>query len=172
MTAVAAAARSDRPRNRRGHTGTPGGLSARQRPTGIGAALRVGARIVLAHRGGQRLQPLIQCGAVGGPNVAGDKANPTWCRVDIQTAAVLNSGRHPHPGRIDLATHGSPVAQFGRGQLHPLLGVTGDRRIQLGDDRVVDVLGARDDRQTIRKSITPRTNTLATAGSRSHKVRP
>jgi hypothetical protein len=52
------------------------GLTTRQRAGGIRAALRLGARIVLAHRGGQRIQPLIERRGIGGMNVGPDPAIP------------------------------------------------------------------------------------------------
>ncbi len=117
-------------------TGRPAGLTAPQRPARIGAALVFGARIVLAHRGRQRVQPLVQRRRIGGmqhwPEIP---AIPGLVSIDLDIAVVVDLGRHPHPGRVELGhPQIHPIAQLRARQPHPLLGMARDRLIELGQD--------------------------------------
>ena len=151
-----------RPRSRRGHTGRPGW------PPRAPAARRHrrGAAPWCADRARTPWRPTRPA---AGParrrrrheRWPQSKAIPTLAAGSIvQTAGVLDHGGHPHPGGIDLGhPQVDPVGQFGLGQLHPLLGVAGDRRIQFGDDVVFDVVGAGDDRRAPSESRSSRGRT-------------
>ena len=92
------------------------------------------------------------------------RGHPHLGRHNLHIPVVLDLGRHPHPGRIELGhPQIQPIAQLGTRELHPLLDVAGQRRIQPGHDRVLDVLGARDDRRHHPEIDHPPANTWATS---------
>ena len=85
------------------------------------------------------------------------RGHPHLGRHDLHIPVVLDLGRHPHPGRIELGhPQIQPIAQLGTRELHPLLDVAGQRRIQPGHDRSSTFSVRAMIVDTIRKSITPR----------------
>ena len=108
------------------------GLTARQRPTRIGAALLLGARIVAhtpwppTHPGADPALPRLR------HRLCPTKpAMPSSLDSMLDIPVVVHVRRHPHPGRIELGhPQIHPVTQLRPGQLHPLLGMPGDRLIQ------------------------------------------
>ena len=154
-------------------TRTPASPHAAQRPARIGAALACGARIVVAHRGRQRVQPLRQRRPVSGTQITGDRGHPRaerprcrhsdCCRPRARSAPRPDRTCTP-TDRHDLAVWAptaSSTSRHGR-----------DRLIQCRHHSV-----ARHSRcaptmpATIRKSIVPAGNTLATAGNRLQRER-
>ena len=97
----------------------------------------------------------------------GKKRHPRAGRLNIDIAVLGHLGGHPHPGRIELATHASMRSRslFFDSFIHfstRAAMASSNARHHL----VVDILRTRDDIETTRKSIVPRRNTLATAGNR------
>jgi hypothetical protein len=121
-------------------------LAAGEGPARVGAALFFGTGIVVTDGGRQRIQALIQRGPIGGVKVARKAGHARTSGIEVHIPVVLDLGRYPHPGWIELGyPQIHPVAQFRPGQLHPLRDVTGDRLIELRHDLLVNVVGAADD---------------------------
>lgn len=103
-----------------------------------------GPRIRGANGGCQRVELLVQSGAVLRVQLSPHPGQAGLQRPDLDIAILIALARHLLARRVEPGhPHVDPLDEFGLGQPHPLVPVPGDRGIQLGDQLgIVDQLRA------------------------------